>query len=1434
MVLNRLLECLKSRLTLSVSARFSWLILAFLSICPAISQAASYTFPGALPGGCSGSGTSYTCGSLTLSAGDTVSVSNANTTITFTALSTNNAQINVAGVSNLTLTVSGTLTVGSGASIRANINATYVSNAAGAATFVGNLNTTTSGAYLASGTTVTGNISATGGGLVTLLGSNTVTGNISTQTGYVLVYANSTITGNITTTTGNIDLRRTVTVTGNLSCSCSVYVYMYGNIGGTISATHFNNDEGYSTFSKAITVSTSTLILGDSSTVTGNLTSTSGSIYLQYDAVVTGDISIASGGAVVELYDRAQVTGNISTAGTGYVLVYSDGVVNGNITTTSGNIDLRYRVNVTGTATCTCSVIIYRWADVGGNITGTHMNNDDGDSTFGGNISLTTGTLILGDNSTVAGSIVTTTGDIYLQGTNTVNGTIDCQCSLTVGASSQVGGAVVANVIFNAAGTNSTFNASVRAILTNVHLGSGSRILGDAISDKGYVELASTSSVTQCVRARKTSGTNIYMYSGTSAGGVCCGVGSCGNSCVYRAGGVSMPSNCSVTGSLVAEYRFEESSYNGTASEVLDSSGNKRHGRMVGSASSTPSGKICRGILIPKNLTSSVDAFNTGLDVNTIGDSGTIAFWYKSVSSGVEHRMLFDATSSSTGKFYLYRDDSGSGVDLSFNLTDGGSTLRNVDKLNAMSDATWTHITVTWKAVTGTGATRMRLYVNAVQQDEQTYTVASGVIASAISTLYFGDNLSASSAEVNSANGYLDQIKLYDAELTASEVSSVYSESPTCTSPAPHHIEVTTSSASGPTCTPVTYTIRACSDASCSTPDTTGISGNLVLSGSPTVNYTSAFSIPVGSSSTTVSAHITTTGTVTASLSGLSITPSAGSTPYCGMGSSAVAGGSCVYTATTAGLIFNVPDHVAENSQSVTVSAVRSSDSGTVCTPAFASVSKNVTFKCTYSNPASGTKPVRVGGAALNSGNSTSSACDGTGQAVSLSFNASGVATTSVQYADVGLVGLNATYTGSGSDAGLRMTGSDTFVAAPASFSISGVTSGPIAAGAAFSATVTAKNNAGNTTPNFGNESSPASVSLTFAKASPTGIGASSGSFSGSFGAFSNGVASSSNLAWTEVGTGDLSVSLSGANYLGSGLTASGTTGSSGAVGAFVPHHFTTSDLTPGCGTFTYSGQPFTLKVYARNAAGNVVQNYDGTADTSPNKAKTVTLSAASNAGLGTLTGTTVSASSFDAGEATTSSPVFTFTNKLTAASSVTIRASDADASSSGNDEASVLLRSGRLRLSNAFGTEKSSLSMPVQTQYWSGTSWVVSNGDSCTSINASAIALSNHKNHLGASAAWTSSASSFSVSSGNGSLVLSAPSGSATGTVEVAINLGSTTADNACLGTHPVTTGASLSWLRSRSGNCASTYDRDPSARATFGIYSPETRKTIHVRPVY
>jgi len=47
---------------------------------------------------------------------------------------------------------------------------------------------------------------------------------------------------------------------------------------------------------------------------------------------------------------------------------------------------------------------------------------------------------------------------------------------------------------------------------------------------------------------------------------------------------------------------------------------------------------------------------------------------------------------------------------------------------------------------------------------------------------------------------------------------------------------------------------------------------------------------------------------------------------------------------------------------------------------------------------------------------------------------------------------------------------------------------------------------------------------------------------------------------------------------------------------------------------------------------------------------------------------------------------------------------------------------------------------------------------------------------------------------------------------------------------------GATAFWtsLRSQNGGCSTLWDRDPSARATFGIYSPESTKTVHARELF
>jgi MSHA biogenesis protein MshQ len=127
-----------------------------------------------------------------------------------------------------------------------------------------------------------------------------------------------------------------------------------------------------------------------------------------------------------------------------------------------------------------------------------------------------------------------------------------------------------------------------------------------------------------------------------------------------------------------------------------------------------------------------------------------------------------------------------------------------------------------------------------------------------------------------------------------------------------------------------------------------------------------------------------------------------------------------------------------------------------------------------------------------------------------------------------------------------------------------------------------------------------------------------------------------------------------------------------------------------------------------------------------------------------------------------------------------------------------------------------------VQAQYWSGSSWVLNGDDGCTTLPANAFFLTGGP-------AATMTASAVNLAGGLGTLTLT-KSTTATGSVDVAANLGTAGNDQSCLSTHGGTA-ANRPWLRSRNGSCAATYDRDPSARATFGIYAPETRRTVHVR---
>jgi MSHA biogenesis protein MshQ len=644
----------------------------------------------------------------------------------------------------------------------------------------------------------------------------------------------------------------------------------------------------------------------------------------------------------------------------------------------------------------------------------------------------------------------------------------------------------------------------------------------------------------------------------------------------------------------------------------------------------------------------------------------------------------------------------------------------------------------------------------------------------------------------------------------------------------------------GITCTASYVTVSACSggdtNGSCGT-SSAAVAGTVYArTAGGALLASSPFSIGAGQGATRVGLQVTSAQTATFSVGNLTQAPV---NPYtCWNNNSGVA--SCNHSYTDSVFQFDVPDHVAGVPQTIAVRAVRASDNAMVCAPAFTDPTP-VNLQCAYTNPTTGSQAVVVNGVTLKD---SSGACAADGQSVILNFDDNGYASTTVTYPDAGSMTLKANY------AATHTAGSDVFVAAPKAFKFSQAPSTTVMAAVPFSVTVTAVNNADAATPNFGRESTPEQLTLGLGKCLPTA--GSAGIFSGTLGSFASGSATGNNLKWSEVGQGYVTATLADGSYLGSAINVSGTmdTGAVACGGAirFTPAYLTTA-LAPAQ-LYAYSGQPVSkVRITPFNAAGAVTTNYTGALGF----ARNVTLTAFyANAGgavvpvppaTGALNGKDVPLSAFlpTSPVGADATPAFTFVPPASAAAAkpaplqLIVRAEDEDLiSSAGHAEASINIRLGRLRLFNAFGSANASLTMSLQAQYWSGGSWLLNSDDDTTTIPDTAMAL-NASGVSGVSVQGTTvqaDGSRATVLHGGKWTLRLLKSNVTKGYVDVAANLGSLMVDSSCLSIHPASVGATLPWLRALNGGC-STYS-DPSARATFGIFAPENKATIHVRETF
>ncbi|MGQ5525045.1 DUF6701 domain-containing protein [Chitinimonas sp. PSY-7] len=704
-----------------------------------------------------------------------------------------------------------------------------------------------------------------------------------------------------------------------------------------------------------------------------------------------------------------------------------------------------------------------------------------------------------------------------------------------------------------------------------------------------------------------------------------------------------------------------------------------------------------------------------------------------------------------------------------------------------------------------------------------------------------------------------------------------------------HHFEMNPPT-TGLTCKAQNITVKACMDTACSTL----YNGSVAVTLAPVSGWTAGSVQTLSSGTGTYAFQPTTAGSYTLSVSASVPALASGGGTTCPTGGN----GTCTIQVYDSALVFSptIPNQVAGlNSGTLTLAALGTDPATQQCIPAFANVTRTVSFWSSYVNPASGTKALTL--TANPSGASSTSAISGSspGTAFSLAFNASGQAQVRVNYPDVGRITLNALYTGSipNGDLGLSMAGSASFTVKPYTLQLSNIkrvsdnTSPPsnptnasspffARAGDSLGMTVTALNASGVATPNFGLET-PAQGSVIIASlvAPATGTNATAQNSSGSsqYGGyllssgFSSGAATLSNLIWNEVGimtlTPHVGTSAGGLDYLSTGDLGSGDGSvltASANLGRFAPHRFVVSansltnrsDLSCSpASNFTYLGEPlralFSLSAVA--AGGSVTRNYDSTLGFSKMSSSTALGFAAADitSGVTTALSSRMTSSSqsltWSSGVASVSQPLVIsratspdgpFLNAYigtqpadTDSTALASSALDLNVTGSGGNThqrlGSTILRYGRLKLSNALGSEQLDLPIPAVLESWAQ-GFSQNYNDSCTVVLPSGIGVASLGNYLGSLTSTNMPNSNIQfgtapvvANQGKVTLSLLKPSGGARGSVDLTMNLDTN----------------GFGYLKGAAVGANFNASLQPWARATFGLY--QTRQpVIYLRENY
>lgn len=595
---------------------------------------------------------------------------------------------------------------------------------------------------------------------------------------------------------------------------------------------------------------------------------------------------------------------------------------------------------------------------------------------------------------------------------------------------------------------------------------------------------------------------------------------------------------------LLGSWHMDETSWNGTAAEVKDSSGNNNHGKasvaVAGNAlPSTTSGSTayatgaqstCRyGAFDGTGSPTRVYDYVELSGFPTLPNGFTFAAWIRSSNASAQHQRILVRDDAQNGWGLSLADGTGSPKLRFFarNITNNGAVTGQgsdpscgvfcVDSNAVIASNTWYYVA----SVIDTTAKTVTLYVYS----------ASGVLQAKVSGAYSGTwtdgtGTAAIGGETSASGegtqtswhflGNIDEVNIYSGALSQTSIESLLTTVRTC--PAPDHYELDVA-ATSIACLGANVTVRACVDSvsPCTNIDYS-VNTNVTLATSAgTLNSTT---LTLAGSGTAKLLYPTapegTNATVT--LSG-EVTAATNARKCCSGGSCSVTN-ACTTNFKRAGFIFpgtlsgtssTIPTQVsgvASNSVTTPTSnyayirAVQtSSASNGACVARFTSPQTvPLAYQCVNPSTCSSGQTLTVNGTTSIPGYPAAGPISAYTN-VSLAFDANGNAPIPFNYSDVGQVHLlaNLPLAATATDPAYTLTGqSNDFVVRPYAIKISAITTAAnvanqgrtsevgsgynfVSAGTPFKVSVQSINAGLTVTPNFGKETPSQSQFLSLA-----------------------------------------------------------------------------------------------------------------------------------------------------------------------------------------------------------------------------------------------------------------------------------------------------------------------------------------------------------------